>query len=153
MPPVVFCGQGVVPCAQKQPPFAVFCPHGSLTVFQRGVAAGKLAGQRRGNCQRLPNGAPLGKRAVGMRCGGTNGAKSFCSFPLSSHTVLPRATRTNKKGFCVGKSLFCASCAFTLGDFVCLSRQASKVISAQCVFCRQGVAACCRRQYQLKPPA
>ena len=118
---------------KNSPRLLFFCPHGSLTVFQCGVAAG-LAGQRRKNCQRLQNTAPFGQECCPMRCGGTNGAKSFCSFPLSSHAVSPSVTRTNKKGFCVGKSLFCACCAFTLGDFVCLSRQASKVISAQCVF-------------------
>ena len=152
MPPVVFCGQGVAPCAQKQPPFAVFLPARQLD----GVSAWRCGGVGRATAEKLSAFAKwrtFWQACCGMRCGGTNGAKSFCSFPLSSHAVSPSVTRTNKKGFCVGKSLFCASCAFTLGDFVCLSRQASRVISAQCAFCWQGVAACCRRQYQLKPPA
>ena len=148
MLPVVFCKAPRLVC-KNSPRLLFFCPHGSLTVFQRGVAAG-LAGQRRKNCQRLPNGAPFGQECCRYALWRHKRRKKLLHVALS---VSPSVTRTNKKGFCVGKSLFCASCAFTLGDFVCLSRQASKVISAQCAFCRQGVAACCRRQYQLKPPA
>ena len=130
MPPVVFCGQGVAPCAQKQPPFAVFLPARQPD----GVSVWRCGGVGRATAEKLSAFAKWRTFWARVLPHALWRHKRRKKLLLVSLSVSPRVIRTNKKGFCVGKSLFCASCAFTLGDFVCLSRQVSKVISAQCVF-------------------
>lgn len=153
MPPVVFCGQGVAPCAQKQPPFAVFLPARQPD----GVSMRRCGGVGRATAEKLsafakwrtfwarvlPHALWRHKRRK----------KLLLVSPFFTRGVAKRNANKQKRLLRGQKPFFCACCAFTLGDFVCLSRQASKVICALCAFCWQGVAACCRRQYQLKPPA
>lgn len=149
MPPVVFCGQGAAPCAQKQPPFAVF-----LTARQPdGVSMRRCGGVGRATAGKLSAFAKYSTFWARVLPHALWRHKRCKKLLLVALSVSPRVIRTNKKGFCVGKSLFCASCAFTLGDFVCLSRQASKVISAQCVFVGRVLLRVAVGKYQLKPPA